>query len=45
MRYLVIGLLVAYVVPIQAADKDDDKAKEAVAGFLKASRTRTLRPR
>jgi ketosteroid isomerase-like protein len=36
MRLLAVGVLVALTAPIHAADKDEDKAKEAAAAFLKA---------
>src|ERR1700733_14150030 len=36
MRFLVVGVLVAFVAPVHAADKNEDKAKETAAAFLKA---------
>ncbi len=36
MRALVVALLVAFAAPVSAADKNEDKAKEAAVAFLKA---------
>jgi uncharacterized Ntn-hydrolase superfamily protein len=36
MRPLAVALLVALAVPVAAADKNEDKAKEAAVAFLKA---------
>jgi hypothetical protein len=42
MRLLVIGFLIAIATPIHAADKDEDKAKEVVAAFLKGLKDKDL---
>jgi hypothetical protein len=36
MRLIAIGLLVSLATPVHAADKDEDKAKEVTAAFIKA---------
>jgi hypothetical protein len=36
MRLLIVSVLVAFTAPTYAADKDEDKAKEVVAAFMKA---------
>src|SRR5580698_4670509 len=36
MRFLIVGVFVAFVSPLHAADKEEEKAKEAAEAFLKA---------
>jgi hypothetical protein len=42
MRTLAIALTVAFTTPAFAADKDEDKAKEAAVAFMKAVKAKDL---
>ena len=42
MRPLAVALLVALAAPVSAADKDEEKAKEATLAFLKAVKAKDL---
>jgi hypothetical protein len=42
MRFLVVCVFVVFAAPMYAAEKDDDKAKEVAAAFLKALKAKDL---
>lgn len=42
MRPLAAALLIAFAVPVSAADKNEDKAKTAAVTFLKAVKTKDV---